>query len=491
MAPRIDDSDSDSDSDSSPGSPVRGRSSGKLPAIDFAAADPKLARRAQPSQKQKENQNRDDASKDAQLAALKKQIKNLQKKNEQTKAKLQERDAEHAPPESEEEDDPVDMSAFSNSFKSRGVVSQTAPKTAPKKLRKSGETPIVTPMSRVPLSEIGDQSNLVADKDINEDLDDGAGDGDGDALSSEHDNLHKRPRSPSPPPLKKTHKRSKLTVELVKAEFVAGKAPTGSRTNLKDYTEPAGKLIKRAMHKYEVLVWTRKPYPGGELQIQSVKAIWDEVCAEASERMASMIKKYGSHGRSSMNANVRPLIASTYGFKAGDSAKTIKQNVKLYKTLLDESGFHYEDTKERKGYAKNPIIINAIRTNWFKNKSGRGVLYVDYFSPISLVTLALIFTAIEFCIEEYSTGRHQQGIFDEAHNKDRYDVHFQDLTDWAALKPSVTNAVLQQMHDQCRASTGAALVKPAGRMTDTARARALAELEAMEIDDDGNDDDDQ
>ncbi|KAJ6545629.1 hypothetical protein B0H19DRAFT_1267029 [Mycena capillaripes] len=50
---------------------------------------------------------------------------------------------------------------------------------------------------------------------------------------------------------------------------------------------------------------------------------------------------------------------------------------------------------------------------------------------------------------------------------------------------------ITMMHDQCRASTGAALVRPAGRMTDAARARALAELETMDIDDDGNDDDDQ
>ncbi|KAJ6550078.1 hypothetical protein B0H19DRAFT_1264941 [Mycena capillaripes] len=45
------------------------------------------------------------------------------------------------------------------------------------------------------------------------------------------------------------------------------------------------------------------------------------------------------------------------------------------------------------------------------------------------------------------------------------------------------------MHDQLRASTGAALVKPVGRMIEAARARAraLAELEAMEVDGDGND----
>ncbi|KAF7335015.1 hypothetical protein MVEN_02251700 [Mycena venus] len=378
------------------------------------------------------------------------------------------------PPESEEEED-VDLSAFSGSFKSRGVVAHTAPKTAPKKLRKSGETPISTPMSRMPLSDLDTNPNSVVNDDIPDINNEGPGEGDEDedSLPSERDEAHRK----RPP-----------VVELLKAEFVAGKAPTGSRTNVKDYAEPARGLLQSALHKYEVRIWTLNPYPPQELQIQWVKEIWDEVCTEAkepvelTERMATMIKKYGSHARSSMNANIRPLVGPTYGFKLGDSDKVIWKNLKIYKMLLDESGFHYEDTKARTGYAKNGIVIEAMKNNWFKSKTSRGVIYVVFFSPISLVTLALIFTAIEFCIEEWSTGRHHQTIFDEANNKARYDVHLQDLKDWAGLKPSVTSVLLQQMHDKLRAATGAALVKPAGRMTEAAHARALAELEAMEVD---------
>ncbi|KAJ7804095.1 hypothetical protein B0H13DRAFT_560087 [Mycena leptocephala] len=305
----------------------------------------------------------------------------------------------------------------------------------------------------------------------------------------------KRPRSRSPA-AKKSRKRTKVVEPLPKAEFVGGKPPGGSRTNLKDYTEPAAKLLKRAMHKYELRVWTQGGYPLLELQGQWVKEIWDEVCQEAdermelTERMGSMIQKYGPHGRSSMKDGIRPLVAPTYKFKIGESDKIIRKNIKIYKMLLDESGFHYENTKERTGYAKNPIIMEAIRCIWFKTKAGRGVMFPEYFSPITLVTLALIFTAIEFCIEEYSTGRFKQGIFDELLNKDRYETHLKDLTDWAALKPSASTAFLQRIHDQCRASTGAALVKQTGRMTEAARERALAELEAMELDGGDQDPDD-
>ncbi|KAF7355810.1 hypothetical protein MVEN_00909200 [Mycena venus] len=470
--------------------------------VDFSASNPKAARVIKSTQKRKENDDRANAARDAEIEALKKQVLTLKKKHEKTKSELRERDVNRAPPESEEEDDePVDMSGFSSSFVSRGVVSRRPPKAAPKRLRsgKAGETPIATPMPRVALTSFEDDLNDVHDQAPSDgaasDGAEGPDLGAGVDTPSSNPRLHaqqKRARSSSPDP-KRSKKKKKVEDPLPQAEFVAGHAPGGSRTNLKDYTEPARKLLKRAMHTFEVRVWSRSGYPPAEVQVEWVKQIWVEVCEAAGERMeltkrmSSMIRKYGPHGRSSLKDGVRPLVGPMYRFKVGDSPKTIQKNLKIHKQLLDESGFHYEDPKERTGYAKNKIIIESIRTLWFKNKSSRGVLNFESFSPISLVTLALIFTVIEFCIEEYSTGRFQQGIFDELLNKDCYETHLKDLTEWAALKPTVTTALLQRMHNTCRASTGAALVKTTGRMTDAARAKALAELEAMDIDGDGGD----
>ncbi|KAF7333806.1 hypothetical protein MVEN_02337500 [Mycena venus] len=452
--------------------------------------------------------NRANAARDAEIEALKKQVLTLKKKHEKTKSELRERDVNRAPPESEEEDDePVDMSGFSSS-----TTKSSAQKIAQRQGRRNTDCYSHAPryvtyflmlsfdIFPVALTSFEDDLNDVhapsdgAASDGAEGPDLGAG---GDTPSS-NPRLHaqqKRARSSSPDP-KHSKKKKKVEDPLPQAEFVAGHAPGGSRTNLKDYTEPARKLLKRAMHTFEVRVWSRSGYPPAEVQVEWVKEIWVEVCEaagermELTERMSSMIRKYGPHGRSSLKDGVRPLVGPTYGFKVGDSPKTIQKSLKIHKRLLDESGFHYEDPKERTGYAKNKIIIESIRTLWFKNKSSRGVLNFESFSPISLVTLALIFTAIEFCIEEYSTGRFQQGIFDELLSKDRYETHLKDLTEWAALKPTVTTAFLQRMHDTCRASTGAALVKTTGRMTDAVRAKALAELEAMDIDGDGGDDND-
>ncbi|KAJ7782949.1 hypothetical protein B0H16DRAFT_1447187 [Mycena metata] len=444
------------------------------------------------------SRERTEAAKDDKLAKMEKKLKTAQKKLDKTHARLQEYGADRMPMESEEEDDaPVNMSSFSDSFTSRGIVSRAAPKTATKKLRKGGEAPITTPMSRIPLSDLQDTPNIPESfDDAAQDLDSEAGgDIEGSRSSPALQVPRKRARSSSP--TKRRKKRAKVAEPLSQAAFVAGKAPGGSRTNLKDYTEPARTLLHNAMHRYEVCVDTLNTYPGAELQMQWVKEIWDQVCTEAeermqlTERMAGMITKYGSHARSTVVGCVCPLIAPTFGFKLGDSDKILRKNLKLHKVLLDESGFHYRDTEARTGYAKNDIVMESMRVTWFKNKSARGVRFMQAFSPITLVTLALTFTAIEFCIEEYSTGRFQPGIFDEVENKERYMVHLQDLTEWAALKPSVTDVIRQQMHDKLRAATGAALVKPTGRMSEAGRTRALEELEAMNVDQEGVDSDEE
>ncbi|KAK6995688.1 hypothetical protein R3P38DRAFT_3288347 [Favolaschia claudopus] len=144
----------------------------------------------------------------------------------------------------------------------------------------------------------------------------------------------------------KTHKRKKAEAPLAKAEFVAGKAPGGTRTNLKHYTETSKKLIQRAQHIYEVHIWTRAGYPGVELQVQVGKEIWDRVCMEAksptelTDRMLNMITKYGVHARSSLRDKVRPHVAGRYQFMAGDSDKIKKRNVKKHKMLLGECMEH-------------------------------------------------------------------------------------------------------------------------------------------------------
>jgi hypothetical protein len=43
---------------------------------------------------------------------------------------------------------------------------------------------------------------------------------------------------------------------------------------------------------------------------------------------------------------------------------------------------------------KNPVLLKAIKAQWFSNPKAEGVLFHMYFNPISIATIALVFTAV-------------------------------------------------------------------------------------------------
>ncbi|KAJ7630321.1 hypothetical protein FB45DRAFT_1027560 [Roridomyces roridus] len=427
-----DDDSSGPDSDA----PVLPHSKSKpLPKLNLeqaaAAANGKTARKCQSTTKVQENEHREEEG----------QLATAHKKHEETKALLRERDRDRTPPESEDEpDDPIQMSAFSDSIRKppfsshlshpSGVIVTTGVKPLPKRLlRKSGEEIIPTPgtMSRrIALRPI--DPNATEDQDfspmpgVEEEPPQSSSPRTSHHLSSlsrtsplpsssPHPSQHQKrihrsapPRRRSPSPNPRPRKRSKTAAAATDppakvAECTDGKAPTGSRTYLKNFTESGRKLIQRAMHEYEIRICTVDAYPSTELQELWVQEIWDGANADAqeptalTERISRMIKLYASHARSSLKDGIWPLVGPTYGFNAGETKQDRKTNVKLQNNLLEDSAFHYQDPDELNMYAGHPIIKAILRRIFFK-KGGCGVKYSKYFSPILLVTLALIFTLL-------------------------------------------------------------------------------------------------
>jgi hypothetical protein len=61
--------------------------------------------------------------------------------------------------------------------------------------------------------------------------------------------------------------------------------------------------------------------------------------------------------------------------------------------------FAFQNTKDREGYAQNKIFGILIQEAWFSNSSkSKGIVFEKYFNPISLETLALLFTMVCSCL---------------------------------------------------------------------------------------------
>ncbi|KAG5640375.1 hypothetical protein DXG03_008884 [Asterophora parasitica] len=65
-------------------------------------------------------------------------------------------------------------------------------------------------------------------------------------------------------------------------------------------------------------------------------------------------------------------------------------------------------------------------------------IFAQYFNPIPLKTLALLFTLVQFCIAEWSNSTCKEASFHEKDVLDSYDAYLADIQKWASFNPAIT-----------------------------------------------------
>ncbi|EKM74822.1 hypothetical protein AGABI1DRAFT_95373 [Agaricus bisporus var. burnettii JB137-S8] len=227
--------------------------------------------------------------------------------------------------------------------------------------------------------------------------------------------------------------------------------------SLDDFEDDIRSIVKHASHEFEVLCVTRDGFPN-----MNTRIIWAHQCwAKAKEflqvedggdlpsRASILIRGRTSRIRGHLvDTVVRNLVESSYGFKSGSSMRSIQKNQELVNHLIEDGRFLYKDPENLKGFLKHPIINKIIKNGFFKNEQARGVLFKQYFNPISISTLALISTMIYACISEWETGRQVSSHFKEDRYLKKYEGFHADITKWTHLFPEVTANMLKKFFDQ-------------------------------------------
>jgi len=77
-----------------------------------------------------------------------------------------------------------------------------------------------------------------------------------------------------------------------------------------------------------------------------------------------------------------------------------------------------------------------------------------------LETLALLFTMVKFCIEEWSNGIREQAKLSEEVNSATFEAFLKDLRAWNALAPDVILKIRSKMYKKARLAAKVDLVTP-------------------------------
>ncbi|KZP29136.1 hypothetical protein FIBSPDRAFT_728048 [Athelia psychrophila] len=89
-----------------------------------------------------------------------------------------------------------------------------------------------------------------------------------------------------------------------------------------------------------------------------------------------------------------------------------------------------EDAEPNVGIYEAGIIQKGVNIVFFNDKKDEGVLYEQFYKPFPEVGLALILTAIECCIDEWSTGSQTLKKFTSDEYSVIYDEHMSGLADF-------------------------------------------------------------
>ncbi|CDO72634.1 hypothetical protein BN946_scf184985.g53 [Trametes cinnabarina] len=296
----------------------------------------------------------------------------------------------------------------------------------------------------------------------------------------------------APPPALPAQAGQPPTGDLKDPPFLHGRTPTG-KPKAGDYEAHVNKMIVRACHQYEVLIATEDAFPDLGTQDGWATQVWTDTCKRTqvfyklTERVEKIITGRDSHARGGLRDKIRPHIAATYGFVTDGSERAKGANRERYRFLLDcdaskpEPVFHYKDVESRSGFAHNVLILRALQDHWFADGTSPGIKYASQFSPIREVTLALVFTTIQFCLDQWADGTfNKHHMYTEKAYKSQYDMHLRHIRDWCAMDVNASRTVRQRLYDRARRASGAAPVTaPCPGLSDSSKERLRAELAAQ------------
>ncbi|KAM6502661.1 hypothetical protein JOM56_002638 [Amanita muscaria] len=241
-----------------------------------------------------------------------------------------------------------------------------------------------------------------------------------------------------------------------------------------DYEEGIEKMLLNAMHEFACLIFTVNAFPDDEIQIQWARTVWKNVCDKAdshyelSHHMIKLITERDSWARGLLKDAARDHFKDYYKFKKGTAHETKQYNIELRATLLTDDAFHHKDPEAGTGFAENSIVADILETALFEDSSDYGVRFAKYFNPIPINLLALVFTIIEFLIDEYTTGEKVKTSFREKNNIEQFEKHSQRIEEWNKLNKQVTTNIHMKLFKK--------LMKRAG-MTMSMREKAQQALD--------------
>lgn len=213
------------------------------------------------------------------------------------------------------------------------------------------------------------------------------------------------------------------------------------------------RTIGVAQSLYRCRLSCEDAFPPQNLKEEWIAVAWKEACEKTGgcpsspplrdEFVVSSIMLL-----TDMKRRVMHHVESFYGFGSSRAPTIIGRNTSHAQALLTDMTFIYRDPNvggtPRYPY-RHPIIQKAINMMWFQSKDGDGIVFHEYFTTIPIEAIALVLTAIECCITEWTDGTLKTSNWNEGRYETTYRSHVKSLTDLRDHNPPQSGELLKQI----------------------------------------------
>ncbi|KAF8505173.1 hypothetical protein JB92DRAFT_3098557 [Gautieria morchelliformis] len=235
-----------------------------------------------------------------------------------------------------------------------------------------------------------------------------------------------------------------------------------SKIKIKDFDPEFHSTIHLACRYYQVILCTHEPFPLENEQDRYLREAWQLACAEhevnlkANRDVLNLVKQRGSQVQGEVKRHARPVTTGHYKFDDRDDHVYQDQLAALVRELTMNHGILFKDHEVRMGLFENPCTARILRAQWFADAHAEGISFHAYFNPIPLPTLALLFTAIENCVDEWKDGRFRSIDFTEKLYREKYQSYLTNLGTWGdhAQGWHILARLQKCLHDKARTLSG-------------------------------------
>jgi len=207
----------------------------------------------------------------------------------------------------------------------------------------------------------------------------------------------------------------------------------------------------------KVITAATKPFAFDEEE-DIARDAWDYACEDYDDypslhhRVLRMLSKNPTNIRSILNAKVRSHVPAAYGFiDCGPTdQEAVQSNAALAQYLAEQHTFLFKDhgfvfqgnPGNRNGMYQHRFITTVIQQQFFYSGGparAPGKYAQDFFDPIRLEFIALLYTCAKHAISEWADGYRVVRIFRAEDYRDTYEGIMSDLTRTANHPVSAPN----------------------------------------------------